>query len=184
MSQPIQPSWIPWVLYPAGDLIAQLILGEVNWARLLALSATGGILYQFEVPRWFRWLDQRTVSQTQLQRLPALTFLVRRTDDDRYVLNWRGRTLGAMSYFSPLWITRHMLVLKLATTPWSEIVFWPTLGVLGIAACKSFLINLPFSLLGNYIIQVRLPLQYRFLGSIIMTGLFSIAFALAFRFFS
>lgn len=183
MSQKIQASWIPWVLYPAGDFAAQLILGELNWVRLAALSVTGGVLYQFEVPRWFRWLDQRRFSPAQVARWPLLQWLTQPAED-HYSLNWRGRTLGAMSYFSPLWITRHMLVLKLATTPWADIHGISTLGVLFLAACKSFLINLPFSLLGNYLIQTQLPLKYRFLGSITMTGLFSIAFALAFRFFS
>lgn len=175
-------SWIPWVLYPTGDLIAQLILGEFNFMRLIALSLVGGIVYQAEVPRWFQWLDQRSFTVEQVRSFPLMRFLTR-PEEGVYRLGWFGRTLGAMTYFSPLWITRHMLVLKLATTPWHDIAITATLQALWLASCKSFLVNLPFSLLGNYIIQARLPLKYRFLGSIIMTGLMSIAFALAYRFF-
>lgn len=182
MNSKIKPSWIPWVLYPAGDFIAQLITGDISLPRLIALSLAGGTIYQFEVPRWFRWLDQRTFSATQLEQWPFLQWITL-PHEQHYRLNWIGRTLGAMSYFSPIWITRHMLILKIATTPWADLVWPAVIGSLFLASCKSFLVNLPFSILGNYIIQARLPLKYRFLGSIIMTGLFSIAFALAFKFF-
>jgi hypothetical protein len=175
-------SYIPWVLYPTGDLIAQLILGEFHGLRLLALSLVGGLVYQAEVPRWFQWLDGRTFTATQIQAFPPLRWLTQ-THDGTYRLGWFGRTLGAMTYFSPLWITRHMLVMRLATTPWHNIAIASTLQELGWASCQSFLVNLPVSLLGNYVIQARLPLKYRFLGSIVMTGLMSIAFALAYKFF-
>ncbi|WP_373531927.1 hypothetical protein [Vampirovibrio sp.] len=179
-------SWIPWVLYPTGDLIAQFILGEFQVLRLMALSLVGGLVYQQEVPRWFQWLDQRSFTAAQVQAFPPLKWLTQPQQGAQpqiYRLGWFGRTLGAMLYFSPLWITRHMLILKVATTAWGHIAIAATLQDLWLASCKSFLVNLPLSLLGNYIIQARLPLKSRFLGSIIMTGLMSIAFALAYRFF-
>lgn len=183
MSLKINNAWIPWVLYPAGDLVAQLIVGELNGYRLLILSLVGGTIYQFEVPLWFRWLDQRTVSERQIAKVPVLTWLTQSDSEWHHRLNWFGRTLGAMLYFSPVWIVRHMLFLKLATVPWNEIIWVATIQTLWKASCMSFIVNMPFSLLGNYIIQARLPLKYRFLGSIIMTGLFSIAYALAYKFF-
>lgn len=176
-------SWIPWVLYPAGDLVAQLIIGELNLYRLLALSLVGGVIYQFEVPIWFRWLDRCSFSQAQMAKYALGLHWLTAPADDQFRLNWFGRTLGAMAYFSPIWIVRHMLFLKLATTPWNQIDWLLTLQSLWTASCMSFIVNMPFSLLGNYIIQARLPLKYRFLGSIIMTGLFSIAYALAYKFF-
>ncbi len=182
MSRKFKLSWVPWVLYPAGDWIAQLITGDFNANRLLALSVTGGLVYQLEVPLWFRWLDHRSFSDAQLQRFPWLRRLTL-PQDDRHRLGWLGRTLGAMLYFSPLWIVRHMLILKMSVTPWAQIAWPATLGMLWGASCKSFLVNMPFSLLGNYMIQAKLPLKYRFLGSIIMTGLFSVAYALAYKYF-
>lgn len=176
-----QPRWIPWVLYPAGDGIAQLILGEVSLTRLLALSLVGGIIYQAETPRWFRWLDQWRISPATAQKTPWRWLT--QPDETQYRLNWIGRMLGSMSLFSPPWITRHMLILKLSTTPWHHIALTSTLPELWLAACKSFLTNLPLSIVGNYIIQARLPLQYRFWGSICMSGIMGIAFALAYRFF-
>ncbi len=182
MSQKPNPNWIPWVLYPTGDLIAQLIIGDVSVTRLLALSLAGGLIYRFEVPFWFRCLDQWAFTPKTVQSVGILKWLTQPVDD-RYRLNWVGRSLGAMSYFSPLWICRHMVILKIATVPWSQWI-WPDLVfTLFPVACKSFLANLPFSILGNYWIQNRLPLHQRFLGSIIMTGLMSIGYALAYRFF-
>jgi hypothetical protein len=177
-----QNSWIPWVLYPTGDWIAQLILGEFHGLRLMALSLVGGLVYQAEVPRWFHWLDGRSFTAGQIQAFPPLRWLTQ-PQDGTYRLSWFGRMLGSMAYFSPLWITRHMLVMRLATTPWHEIAIGSTLQDLGWASCQSFLVNLPLSLLGNYVIQARLPLKFRFLGSIVMSGLMSIAFALAYKFF-
>lgn len=179
-----QPRWIPWVLYPAGDGIAQLILGEVSITRLLALALVGGLVYQAETPRWFRWLDQWRPSPAMAQQWPWrwLTQPVH-PHQAQYRLNWIGRMLGSMSFFSPPWILRHMLILKLSTTPWHQIALASALPELWLAACKSFLTNLPISIVGNYIIQARLPLQYRFWGSICMSGIMGIAFALAYRFF-
>lgn len=182
MSLRIKHSWVPWVLYPAGDLVAQLITGEFNLYRLLILSVVGGLIYQFEVPLWFRWLDHRTIATEQVGQYPVLKWLTT-PQDNRYRLNWFGRTLGAMLYFSPIWIVRHMVFLKLATAPFTHIAWLLTIQSLWKASCMSFVVNMPFSLLGNYMIQARLPLKYRFLGSIIMTGLFSIAYALAYKFF-
>lgn len=182
MNRKFNHSWLPWVLYPAGDLIAQCIIGEFSLNRLLALSLIGGLVYQYEVPLWFRWLDHRRFTDMQLQRFPLLKHLTL-PQDDLHRLGWFGRTLGAMVYFSPVWIVRHMLVLKIATTPWAQIAWASSINLLWSASCKSFLVNMPFSLLGNYMIQAKMPLKYRFLGSIIMTGLFSIAYALAYKYF-
>lgn len=181
MSQSAQPRWIPWVLYPAGDAIAQLILGEFSLPRLIALSLVGGLVYQAETPRWFRWLDQHRLPPQQAQRWPW--HWLTQPHQAQYRLNWLGRMLGSMSFFSPPWIMRHMLILKVSTTPWNDIALLTVLPDLWMAACKSFLTNLPIGIVGNYIIQARLPLEYRFWGSICMSGIMGIAFALAYKFF-
>jgi hypothetical protein len=47
---------------------------------------------------------------------------------------------------------------------------------------KSFLVNLPISLLGNFIVQAKLKFEHRFLGSVILTSLLTICYALAHHF--
>ena len=169
---------IGWTVYPAGDLVAQLIGGEVSLLRLAVMALAGGLIYRYEVPWWFRKLDRFEFSEARLARSRFARTLAR---DDRH-LNWLGRTLGAILYFNPIWITRHMLFIRLGNAPASLLPFGIALTEAFIAACKSFAVNLPISFAGNYIIQMRLPLRWRFLGSSIFSGMLATAYALAYKF--
>jgi hypothetical protein len=99
---------------------------------------------------------------------------------DRH-LNWLGRTLGAILYFNPLWIIRHMLFIRLGSNPSSLLTAgaWRDCAIVG---AKSFLLNLPISFTGNYIIQMRMPLRWRFLASSIMSAILACGYAMMYRF--
>lgn len=173
---------VGWTVYPAGDLLAQLLGGKINLLRLLVMALAGGLIYRYEVPAWFRFLDRREISGDSIERHPSLQYFVRDVCADRH-LNWLGRTLGAILYFNPLWIARHMLFIRLGSDPASLHAFAAAVTNALALGTKSFFVNLPISLLGNYIIQMRLPLRWRFLGSSIFSGLLATAYALAYRFF-
>lgn len=130
---------VGWLLYPLGDLIAQLMLNHFCLERLIAITLMGGLVYRFEIPRWFLTLDNWSspeINQAFLkpQHSPMLgmalylikPFITLEVNDSDAAydgkrplktghLNWLGRTIGGMAYFNPLWIARHIFVIYLAT---------------------------------------------------------------------
>lgn len=174
---------VGWIVYPLGDLVGQLIVGEVNFLRAGILMLAGGLIYRLEIPAWFKLIDSVSPRRHTIENHAFLT-LVTRTDQDAVKLNWLGRTVGAMAYFNPVWIARHMMFIMLATTSFAKV----SLATFFLAALStgsiSFLTNLPLSFLGNYLIQVHLPLRYRFLGSALFTTLLTIKYAIEYRLFN
>jgi len=143
------------IIYAAGDTVAALLLNEFVVWRLLGVMALGGTVYAFEIPNYFNWIDRRT------------------TADPSDMSRALRRTGLALLYFNPLWIARHLFFLHLFSGQW-EAVGWSLLKT----GALSWLFNIPLSALGNYIIQVKLPLRQRFLGSAIFSGLMAIYYAL------
>jgi len=168
---------IGWFLYPAGDLLGQSILGHVNVYRLIAIALIGGLLYRLEVPAWFRFLDHFRIWRPDSALLRP--FLCSTERPAR--LNWLGRTIGAMLYFNPLWVARHLMVIMLATTSLPELNASTALAAALSMGLKSFLTNLPLSVLGNYLVQQQVPLKYRFLASATLSGIFAAVYAIEFR---
>lgn len=166
---------LPIIVYPLGDLIAQLILSEFNLFRSLALLLTAALIYRLEIPKWFNILDNLKIKT--LNTFTSIFFNAEKS------LNWCGKTIGAIFYFNPLWIARHMFIIKLGmasfvlANPIHDFITCLSTGG------KSFLVNLPLSIAGNFIVQAKLPLNYRFLGSVILTSIFAIAYAVAYKFF-
>lgn len=142
-----------WTLYPLADLLVQLSMHEFNAMRLVTIALAGGLVYRREIPTWFSQLD--------LAKLSGV-----------------GRTIGSLIYFNPLWIARHMLFIKIATSSWAEITSGALVLIALLLGIKSFLLNLPLSLAGNYIIQTKLPVDVRYLGSIVLSGLLAVIYAL------
>lgn len=177
---------VGWVLYPSGDLLAQLIMGaEVNWWRALILMLVGGLVYRIEIPAWFRRLDALTFSAQTIARRPWLSSFSRTVDgatDGTRKLNWVGRTAGAMAYFNPLWIARHVFFISLstcATSPGLTALVQSSLKT----GCVSFATNLPLTLAANYAIQTHVPPRARFLASALLTTLLTVKYAVELRFF-
>lgn len=149
------------IIYPAGDAVAQIILGEFHILRLLVLAAVGGLIYAWEIPKWFRFIEKRYT-------------------------HFFPRTLAAIAYFNPLWIARHLFFIAMAMNPAVLGSFNATVdAALGcmITGTKSFAGAIILSFIGNFIIQNRMPLRLRFIGSSVFSGLMAVYYALSQRYF-
>ncbi len=142
-------------IYAAGDAIAALILSQFSLGRLLGMMFVGATFYALEIPSWFAWIDRKVTTADPLRRAAARTGL-------------------AMLYFNPLWISRHLLFVALASGDFAAV----SLDLLRIGAV-SWLVNVPLSVAGNFVIQVKLPLKSRFAGSAIFSGLLAIYYSLS-----
>lgn len=143
------------LIYSTGDTVAALVSGAFSWTRLLGIMFIGATVYAFEIPNYFAWIDRKVTTEAPLKRAAQRTGL-------------------AMAYFNPLWIARHLLFIKIASMDFGAIDL--DLLILG---TKSFVFNIPVAALANYLIQVKLPLKWRFVGSAIFSGLMAVYYALA-----
>lgn len=206
---------VGWLLYPLGDLIAQLMLNHFCLERLIAITLMGGLVYRFEIPHWFLTLDNWSISPKIKQALlepPHSTMMglalnlvkpfITVTDNDSHTagdatsnaakrplktghLNWLGRTIGGMAYFNPLWIARHIFVIYLTTHHFQfETHPVSVVGDCLKVGCQSFMTNLPLSLLGNFVIQEKLPADLRFAGSATLSAIMAGLYAIEYWFFS
>lgn len=142
-----------------GDTIAALLLHQFSFTRILGVCLVGALIYAFEIPNYFRWIDKKTTSVT-----PEITTVKKSLI----------RTGLALLYFNPLWIARHLLFINLFSGNFYAINF----SILSIAT-KSFLVNVPLSLLANYLIQNVLPYKFRFVASAVFSSLMAIYYALS-----
>lgn len=115
----------------------------------------GAIIYSFEIPNYFVWIDKKTSAHKGIKK----TFL---------------KTGLAIAYFNPLWIFRHLVFIKLFAGNYEQIN-----SALLLIAFWSFLANIPISLLANYMIQNKIRLDWRFVASAIFSGLMAIYYALS-----
>lgn len=166
---------VGWLVYPAGDLAGQAIMGDINLWRTLIVALAGGIIYRWEVPAWFRFLDRARLSEERAQRHRVLAVFFQATPEGRK-LNWMGRTLGAMGYFNPLWIARHAFFLSLAGVRDLGLTLIVTESLKRGAA--SFVTNLPLSVVGNYLVQQKTSPKHRFFASATLTGVLTIKYAI------
>lgn len=143
------------IIYAAGDTIAAIILGQFSLLRLVGMMLIGSTIYATEIPTYFRWIDRRTAN---LER------------GLRYAIT---RTILALLYFNPLWIARHLAFIALLNCDWHSI----NAGLMQ-AAFMSWLVNIPLSTIGNAIIQIKLPLRWRFVGSAVFSGIMAIYYAI------
>jgi hypothetical protein len=180
-NQQLPNTVIACLLYPIGDLIGQLLLGDFNLERTICIALVGSLLYRFEVPAWFRFIDQLRVSDKNQKRF-ALLFS--QSEPDNHPLNWLGRTIGSMLYFNPLWIARHVFIIYMSTHHMQlNMAPLAAVGHFILTGLKAFLTNMPISIIGNYIIQQKLKPQQRFLGSATLSGIFSITYAIEYILF-
>jgi hypothetical protein len=145
------------IIYPLGDTIAQLILGEVNFWRVGILAVVGCFLYSFEIGKWFGYIDKKFKN-------PFL------------------KTCLAVAYFNPLWIARHFLFMELAMHPqlFSNSHDFTQLVIRLIESSTfSFLGAILVSLPANYLIQNKVPLKNRFLLSALFSACMGIYYALS-----
>src|SRR5690606_30909312 len=124
-------------------------------SRLVGMMVLGATLYAFEIPNYFKWIDTKLESKPTLQ-------------------NSLQRTALSIAYFSPLWVMRHLIFIKLFSGKIDEIS-WDLLRV----ASVSFMVNLPLSILANYLIQNKVAFQKRFMASALFSALMAVYYALA-----
>lgn len=142
------------LIYAGGDTIATLIGGELLIPRALGVLIVGATLYATEIPSYFRWIDRRFGRPSQWNPLK--------------------KALLAQAFFNPLWIARHLLLIRLFSARWGEID-WHLLSI----GLDSFLHIVPVGLMMNYLIQNKVPLAWRFLASASYSALMAIYFALS-----
>lgn len=143
-----------------GDTVAAVIQDDFMLMRMLAMLAVGATIYAFEIPNYFNWIDRKT----------------------KNLKGWKlslSKTGLAMLYFNPLWIARHLLIIMLVTSG-LDALSWNILTI----ALISFGVNIPISVLGNYIIQNVIALNWRFMASAIFSALMAIYYALSAVWFS
>lgn len=148
------------LVYSIGDSIASILLGEFQITRLLGVIMIGATVYAFEIPNYFNWIESKTNAKTG--RKKAIQ-----------------KTLLALLYFNPLWILRHLLFLKIFSF---EFDF--SFKNLLIISFYSFLVNIPISFIGNFIIQNKIRINHRFLASAIFSALMAVYYALSETIFS
>ncbi len=147
------------IIYPAGDTIAALLLGEFMWTRFLGMMLVGATVYAFEIPNYFAWIERKTKKLKGFKQTMM-------------------KTLLAIAYFNPLWIARHLIFIKIFSLNWAAIG-WDVLSV----STMSFLINIPISFIANYIIQNVIKLEWRFMASAIFSALMAIYYAMSYAIF-
>ena len=143
------------LIYSLGDTIATFISNELDLFRLLGMFIIGATIYSFEIPNYFRWIDQKIDKNGSFKS--SIT-----------------RAGLAMLYFNPLWIARHILFIHLISGKF-DLIGWEIITVGAI----SFLFNIPISLIANYIIQNKIKLSFRFIASAIFSGLMAIYYSLS-----
>ncbi len=119
------------------------------------MMIVGATFYAVEIPNYFDWI-------------------VKKTHDLKGLKGTLTKTALAMLYFNPLWIARHLLFIKLFSGQF-DTIGWNVLTI----AFWSFLANILISFIGNYIIQNRFKLKWRFLGSAVFSALMAIYYALS-----
>jgi len=143
------------IIYASGDTIAAILLNELSLWRLLGMVLIGATVYAFEIPNYFAWIDKKTKDYSGIR----LQFF---------------KTSLAILYFNPLWISRHLLFIILASGQTGDIS-WDLLRI----GSLSFLVNIPISIIANYIIQNIIALKWRFFSSAVFSALMAIYYALS-----
>ena len=142
-------------IYTVGDTIAAIVIGEFAWSRVIGMMIIGGTLYALEIPNYFRWID-------------------RKAEKDESMRNALVRTVLAMAYFNPLWIARHLCLIKIISLQFGDIN-WGLMQV----GLWSFLVNIPVTFAANYFIQNKLLYQWRFAGSAVFSALMAVYYAVS-----
>lgn len=143
------------LVYAAGDCAAALLLGEFSVGRLLGMAFIGATVYALEVPNYFNWIESKVQGRKGLR-----TALL--------------KTGMAMLYFNPLWVARHLFFIALFSGNLEALD-----GSILLTAVYAFAANIPVSLIGNYLIQNVVRLQWRFLASALFSALMALYYALS-----
>lgn len=142
-------------IYAAGDTVASVMTNSFSYSRMAGVAVIGATLYSIEIPNYFRWINTKTES---LKQFPAAI----------------RRTLFAMIFFNPLWISRHLILVQLCAGN-TGILTWSILDI----GLRSFILNIPISAPVNFFIQNNIPLKRRFLASSLFSAVMAVYYALS-----
>jgi hypothetical protein len=168
------------LVYGLGDLFAQIILGNPSIVRTIGVGFIGGTVYALEVPLWFRMIEGTFCHASD--KIRACQMFKEPNQENICYLDYKGRTLMAMSYFNPIWIARHMFFLSLLNAISTGIAFTSPFRIflhLIPVAAKSFLICIPITVIGNYVVQNRIQMKYRLIGSAVLSAICVFWFAIS-----
>ncbi len=115
----------------------------------------GATIYAFEIPNYFAWIDKKTTNFNGVKKTLVKTGL-------------------AIAYFNPLWIFRHLALIKLFSGNYEQI----NAHLLTIALL-SFVVNIPISFAANFMIQNKIRLDWRFMVSALFSAIMAIYYALS-----
>ncbi len=165
-------------IFALGDLIAQITNHDISLTRVLGIFLIASTLYALELDNYFKFLANWKSPK------PFLSTLLWDSLGEGYKLNWLGRTIGAILFFNPLWIARHFLFIDLFRDNFRGLISCihlncpvDLLSLLN-TSTKSFILGIPLAFIGNYVVQVKVPLKYRFIGSSILSLLFAIYYGI------
>lgn len=168
-----------FIVYSIGDLIAQIILHDVSLIRTLGLAIIGASIYAIEIPIWFRIIETSRFNFKKNRSKKNLFY--RKNSDTDYKFSSVSKMLLAVLYFNPLWIARHMFFIQLFLfiEKGGDFKIVDTFSKMIPLATMSFLTNIIVVVIGNYIIQNRLKLKYRFIGSAIFSAILAMYYAVS-----
>ncbi len=143
------------LLYMAGDIVATLISGNFSFFRALCVFTLGAVVYAIEIQWYFNWIER---------------YLEKYSPQKKALL----KTIMALLYFNPIWIYRHLALLNVFSGTFIQIN-----EHLFTIAFYSFLVNIPISMIVNYLIQNKTPLSYRFLASALFSGVMAVYYSMS-----
>lgn len=142
------------LIYVSGDALAAIVQNQFDAFRSLVMFLIGSTLYAFEITNYFKWIESRFGHQHGF----------------RY--KWLKASY-ALLYFNPLWISRHMFFIIISSRQWDKLNF----QILS-SASTAFFINIPVSIIANYVIQNRIEPKFRFWASAIFSGIMAIYYSM------
>ena len=148
------------LIYLIGDTTAAIILGEFSLIRVLGVFVLGATWYAIEIPACYRWIDKKT---EHLEGIKKSFF----------------KTFWATAYFNPLWIARHLFFIELFSQDFHEInknLLW--------IAWLSFIVNIPITVVANYLIQNKVNDDWRFIASSLFSAIMVVYYAMSTTIFS
>lgn len=138
-----------------GDTAAALISDEASLVRSIGMFFIGSTLYATEIRAYFSWIEKRVNTMSGFRKTIS-------------------KTLMAIIYFNPLWIARHLCFVYLLSGR-ADLITFHIAGV----ALIAFAVNIPVSIIGNYLIQNKIHLEYRFWSSAAFSGLMAVYYSMS-----
>lgn len=144
------------VLLAISDTIAALITDQFSYVRLIGMFVVGATLYAIEIPNFFDWLEK---------------FTTKRYSGFKKKM---AKTIAVALFFNPLWIFRHFVFIYFFLGEFDLINM-----ALFNTAILSYVYNVPISLAGNYLIQNKVSLNWRFVVNSVFSALLTLYYALS-----